>query len=147
MESPPQSAMLAMRQFLATASTVLDALEVDVRLRSFEPAALPALVLDDREARFRRNARASVEKAGASAWAAMTAAVDDGGSDRRTLLINHRNETVQQIGAITDPALLKLAVESLYCQALLIGQHPMQAADSAALHRSFSGLIQSAVNR
>ena len=147
MESPSQSEMLAMRMFLSTSRDVLEALDVDVQLRSFEPVSLSALVLDDREARYRRNARAVAESASGSAWAAMSAAVDDGGSDRRVLLINHRNEIVQQIAVIADPALLRLAVESLYCQALLVGQHPMQAADSAALTRSFSGLIERAVNQ
>jgi molecular chaperone HtpG len=146
MASPTQAEMLAMRPFLTAAREVLGALDVDVQLRSFEPAALAALVLDDREARYRRNSRAVVESAAGSAWVAMSAMVDDGGSDRRALLINHRNDTVQQVAAIADPGLLRLALESLYCQALLVGQHPMQAADSAALNRSFRGLIERAVN-
>lgn len=147
MESPSQATLLAMRTFLTTSREVLAALEVDVQLRSFEPAGLAALVLDDREARYRRTARAAAESAQSSTWASMSVAVDDGGSDRRVLLINHRNEIVQQIARIADPTLLRLAVESLYCQALLVGQHPLQAADSAALHRSFSGLIERAVSR
>jgi molecular chaperone HtpG len=147
MESPSEAALLAMRMFVTTSRDVLDALDVDVQLRSFEPVSLAALVLDDREARYRRSARVVAEAAASSPWAAMTAAVDDGGSDRRVLLINHRNEIVQQVAAIADPALLRLAVESLYCQALLVGQHPLQAADSAALNRSFSGLIEKAVNK
>jgi molecular chaperone HtpG len=144
-ESPPEDVMLGMRPFVTAARTVLDALDVEVQLRSFNPVTLPALVLDDREARYRRNARAAAESGEGSAWAGILQAVDDGGADRKILLINHRNPTVQQIAAITDPELLRLSVESLYCQALLAGQHPLQAADTSALNRSFLGLIQRAV--
>ncbi len=148
-ESPSDEVLLEMRSFVTAARTVLDALEVEVQLRSFNPVSLPALVLDDREARYRRNARAAAgsDSGSGSAWAGILQAMDDGGADRKILLINHRNPTVQQIAAISDPDLLRLSVESLYCQALLAGQHPLQAADTAALNRSFLGLIQRAVGK
>lgn len=144
-EAPSEEVLLAMRPFITAARTVLDALDVEVQLRSFDPVTLPALVLDDREARYRRNSRAAVASGNGSAWANILGAVDDGGGDRKILLVNNRNPTVQQIAAITEPDLLRLAVESLYCQALLAGQHPLQAADTSALNRSFLGLIQRAV--
>lgn len=144
-EAPPEAVQLAMRGFVMAARTVLDAMDVEVQLRSFDPVSVPALVLDDREARYRRNARAVAESGEDSAWAGILQAVDDGGTDRKVLLINHRNPTIQQIATISDPDLLRLSVESLYCQALLAGQHPLQAADTAALNRSFLGLIQRAI--
>jgi molecular chaperone HtpG len=144
-EAPPEAVLLGMHDFVVAARTVLDGLDVEVQLRSFDPVSLPALVLDDREARYRRNARAVVESGENSAWAGILQAVDDGGTDRKILLINHRNPTVQQIATITEPDLLRLSVESLYCQALLAGQHPLQAVDTAALNRSFLGLIQRAI--
>jgi molecular chaperone HtpG len=144
MESPDESVLLAMREFLVIAREVLGALDVEVRIRAFEPASLSALVLDDREARYRRNARKTSADAD-SVWAGMLEAIDDGGSDRRVLLVNCRNPIVTQIAGIADLTLLRLAVESLYCQALLIGQQPLQPADTAALNRSFQGLIERAV--
>jgi len=146
-ESPPEDVLLAMRSFVSAARAVLDQLDVEVQLRSFDPVTLPALVLDDREARYRRNARAAAATDSSGPWGGILRAVDDGGGDRRVLLINHRNSTVRQIAAITDSNLLQLSVESLYCQALLAGQHPLQAADTAALNRSFLGLIQRAVGQ
>ncbi|HET9658111.1 MAG TPA: HSP90 family protein [Kineosporiaceae bacterium] len=143
-EAPPEEALRALRGFVQAARSVLDPLDVDVQLRAFDPVTLPALVLDDREARFRRSSRALAADTG-SAWGQMLAAVDDGGSDRRVLLLNHRNEIVTRIAAIGDPALLRLAMEGLYAQALLAGQHPLQSADTAALNRSFLGLIERAV--
>ncbi|MEJ2577550.1 MAG: HSP90 family protein [Kineosporiaceae bacterium] len=144
-QAPPEDVLLALRGFVHAARGALDPLGVEVELRSFDPESLPALVLDDREARYRRNARASAAAADASPWAQMHVSVDDGGTDRRVLLLNHSNPTVEQIAAIDDPDLLRLSLESLYCQALLAGQHPMQAADTAALNRSFHGLIRRAV--
>jgi len=146
-QAPPDDVVLALRPFLLAARAVLDPLDVDVQLRSFDPVTLPALVLDDREARYRRSARAGARAEPASAWAQMAAATDDGGADRRVLLVNHRNATVARIAAITDARVLALAVEGLYCQALLAGRHPLQAADTAALNRSFLGLIEQAVAR
>lgn len=146
-QSPPDDVMLALRPFLVAARVVLDPLDVDVQVRAFDPVTLPALVLDDREARYRRSARAITRADPASVWAQVTASTDDGGRDRRVLLLNHRNTTVARLAAITDSRLLELAVEGLYCQALLAGQHPLQAADAAALNRSFVGLIDQAVIR
>lgn len=144
-QAPPEEVLRALRGFVQASRAVLDPLDVDVQLRAFDPVTLPALVLDDREARFRRSSRALSAEGGDSAWAQMLSAVDDGGNDRRVLLLNHRNEIVTRIAAIDDPALLRLAMEGLYAQALLAGQHPLQSADTAALNRSFLGLIERAV--
>lgn len=144
-QAPPEDVLAAMRGLVRSARDVLDPLGVEVELRSFEPVSLPALVLDDREARYRRTARAVAAVEDASPWAQMLASADDGGGYRRVLMLNHRNPTVEQIAAITEPELFRLSLESLYCQALLAGRHPMQAADTAALNRSFHGLIRQAV--
>lgn len=144
-QPPPEDVMLVLRPFLQAARAVLDPLDVEVQLRAFDPATLPALVLDDRESRYRRTSRALAADGSGSAWSQMLSAVDDGGSDRRVLMLNHRNEIVARIAAIADPQLLRLAMEGLYAQALLAGQHPLQSADTAALNRSFLGLIERAV--
>jgi molecular chaperone HtpG len=144
-QSPSEDDLLAMRPFLTAARLVLSDLDIDVQLRSFDPITLPALVLDDREARYRRNSRAAVASGDGSPWAGIMQSLDDGKGDRRVLLLNHRNATVRRIAGIADSDLLRLALESLYCQALLTGQHPMQPADTAALNRSFVGLIEKAV--
>lgn len=141
---PPEAAATALRPLVAAATAILDELEVQVRLRSFEPANLPALVLDDRNARHQRERRAVMAAEADSVWSQLLASFDDPGGGRRVLLLNHRSDTVRRIAEIDDPELLRLTVESLYCQALLAGQHPLEPADSAALHRSFRGLIDRA---
>jgi molecular chaperone HtpG len=135
---------LRMRPFMAAARGVLAELDVDVELRAFEPATLPGLVLDDREARHRRAGRAVAAQGGL--WGAVVQDLDDGGDDRLRLLLNHLNPTVRRVAAISDPRLLALAVESLYCHALLLGRHPLRPGDSATLNRSFLGLLQRALD-
>ena len=72
--------------------------------------------------------------------------MDDGGSDRPRLLLNDDNPTVQRLLALDDPGLATIAVESLYTRALLTGHHPMRPADVAALDRSFSALLDRAID-
>jgi len=139
----PETA-LRLRPLLAAARATLDRLGCDVEVRVFDPVTLPALYLDDRDARHRRDSRAVAQDAD-PLWAGLLGDLDDGGSDRPRLLLNHRNPTVRRVADLTDPGLLALAVESLYCQALLLGHRPLRPADAAALNRSFLGLLDWAV--
>lgn len=143
--SPDAATLAALSGFVSSARATLAPLDVAVELREFDPITLPALVLDDREARHRRAARAEAAAAVDDVWAALIKAVDDGGDDRRRLLLNHANALVRKVTAIADDQLRALAVESLYCQALLAGRHPMRPAESAALTRSFAGLLDKAM--
>jgi len=136
--------LLAVRPALERVRVVLDRLDVDLELRAFAPSSLPALYLDDAYARRRRQSRQAA--AGADdTWSAILGALDDGGSDRPRLLLNDENPLVQRILAMDDAGLACLAIESLYCRALLSGHHPMRPADSAAMDRSFLGLLDRAL--
>jgi molecular chaperone HtpG len=53
---------------------------------------------------------------------------------------------VRRVTTVADPALVGLAVQALYGQALLQSHHPMRPVDLAALNRSFLGLIDRAVH-
>jgi hypothetical protein len=46
-------------------------------------------------------------------WAGVLGDLDEGGSDRPRLLLNHRNPTVRRVEELTDLTLLALAVELL----------------------------------
>jgi molecular chaperone HtpG len=140
----PENVALALRPFLTAAREVLDHLDVDVELREFAPVTLPALVLDDREARHRRASREAAQSD--DVWGQLLASLDDGSNGRRRLLLNHRNTVVHRITRITDRGLLGVAVEALYCQALLTGQHPMGPAENVVLQRSFVAMLDRAVS-
>lgn len=141
----PAGTAEVLQPFVTAARRVLDPLGVDVELREFEPISLPGLVLDDRESRHRRASRAA---AGDGVWADVLRDLDTVGpvvTDRPTFLLNHANPTVRRVTQIADPVLRRLAVESLYCHALLLGRHPLRPADTDALTRSFVGLLDRAV--
>ncbi len=122
----------------------LDRLDVDVELRGFSPASVPALYLDSETAQERRERRA-VQETADDTWAAILGAFDDGASSRARLLLNDDNQTVRRLLEVRDPGLAAMGVESLYTRALLMGHHTLRAADLAALDRSFLGLLDRAM--
>ncbi|MFF8828354.1 HSP90 family protein [Streptomyces sp. NPDC015131] len=131
---------LALAAFLATARTRLDPLGCDVALRAFQPVSVPALFLDDREARHERD-RAEAEEGADGLWSDILGALR-GSAPRARLVLNHNNPLVRRIAGITDTDLAGTAVESLYGQALLMAQRPLRPADTSLLNRAFLGLLE-----
>ncbi|MFE3618280.1 HSP90 family protein, partial [Streptomyces anulatus] len=88
---------LALRPFLSTAQRVLDRLECEVVLRTFDPPSLAALYLLDRDAQHRAELRATREVAD-ELWADVLGAFDtDQAGDRPQLVLNYRNPLVRRI--------------------------------------------------
>ncbi|MEU2183798.1 HSP90 family protein [Streptomyces thermolilacinus] len=131
---------LALSGFLATARARLDPLGCDVALRAYQPVTVPALHLDDREARHERD-RAAAEEGADPLWSDILGALR-GAAPRARLVLNHNNPLVRRIAAITDAELAGTAVESLYGQALLMAQRPLRPADTSLLNRAFLGLLE-----
>ncbi len=144
-EDVDSAAALELRGPLSAVRSVLDRLGCDAELRQFDPITLPSLYLDDRDRRHRRESRRVNEESDAL-WAEILGVLDDGREGRPRLLLNYRNPTVHRVLRLEDPRLLALAVESLYCQALLLGHHPLRPVDSAALNRAFLGLLEWSVD-
>ncbi|MFI6481910.1 HSP90 family protein [Nonomuraea sp. NPDC050663] len=136
------AAELAARPFLQAAAKALEPLGCEPVLREFDPASLPALYLTSRAAEHQARLREAREEAD-DLWADVLGALERT-AERPRLVLNHRNPLVRRICAV-DPALAATAVEALYGMALLHGHHPLRAADTAALNRSFLGLLDWAV--
>lgn len=136
----PTSAELALAPFLATARTRLEPQSCDVVLRAFQPVAVPALYLDDRQARQERDRTAALDSAD-SLWSGILGALR-GSAPRARLVLNHNNPLIRRIAALPDEALTATAVESLYGQALLMSQRPLRPGDSTLLNRAFLGLLE-----
>ncbi|MFK0218564.1 HSP90 family protein [Streptomyces vinaceus] len=134
------SAELALAPFLSTARTRLEAQGCDVVLRAFQPVSVPALYLDDRQARQERDRTAALDSAD-SLWSGILGALR-GSAPRARLVLNHNNPLIRRISALPDEALTGTAVESLYGQALLMSQRPLRPADSTLLNRAFLGLLE-----
>jgi molecular chaperone HtpG len=133
-------AELALQGFLNAARARLDTVDVDVVVREFNPVSVPALLLDDREAR-RERQRAEAEAQADDLWGGILASIKQH-TPRAQLVLNHRNPTVRRVSAIGDPELAGTAVESLYGQALLMSHRPLRSADTALLNRSFMNLLE-----
>lgn len=136
----PTAAELALAPFLSTARTRLEPQGCDVVLRAFQPVSVPALYLDDRQARQERDRTAALGSAD-SLWTGILGALR-GSAPRARLVLNHNNPLIRRISALPDEALTGTAVESLYGQALLMSQRPLRPADSTLLNRAFLGLLE-----
>lgn len=129
---------------LAAAREALRPAGCDVVLRSFDPATLPALYLVDRSAAFTQELRATQEKAD-GLWSAVLGALDTRQSTQPQLVLNYRSPLVRRLVATHDASVVRFALQGLYGQALLQGQHPIRPSDSALVNRSFLGLLELAV--
>lgn len=136
----------ALRAFVASAQAALDGFGCEVVVRAFEPAGLPALYLIDRFAVFAQQLLATKERVD-DLWADVLNAYDSIGADTRPqLILNHRSPLIRRIIVLPDSELVGLSMGALYCQALLLGHHPLGPADSALLDHSFLGLLDHAVS-
>lgn len=138
-------AELAARPFLSAAARVLGPLGCEVVLRDFDPASLPALYLTSRAAVHHADLLEAKE-VGDELWAGVLGAMERTmAADPPRLVLNHRNPLVRRVVGLTDLTLAATAVEALYGMALLHGHHQLRPADTAALNRSFLGLLDWAV--
>ncbi|MFG3698856.1 HSP90 family protein [Micromonospora sp. NPDC047620] len=136
---------LALRPFLSGAQRALERLGCEVVVRAYDPVSLPALYLVSRSAAFNDQLAATRDRADELWGGVLDALAASAPPDRPQLVLNHRNPLVRRVTTLTDPELAGLAVEALYGQALLLGHHPIRAADAALLNSSFLGLLGRAV--
>ncbi|MFE0427385.1 HSP90 family protein, partial [Streptomyces sp. NPDC058953] len=106
----------------------------------FQPVSVPALYLDDRQARHERDRSTARENAD-SLWTDILGSLR-GSAPRARLVLNHNNPLIRRIAALPDPELTGTAIESLYGQALLMAQRPLRPADTTLLNRAFLGLLE-----
>ncbi|MEW2356856.1 HSP90 family protein [Spirillospora sp. NPDC029432] len=140
------AAELALRPFLAAARRAVERLGCEVVVRDFDPPSLPALYVTSRAAQHQaelEEAREMADGLWADVLGALNGAVQ---ADRPQLVLNHRNPLARRVTSLTEEGLVELAVQGLYGQALLYGQHPLRPADTAALNRSFLGLLEWAMH-
>jgi molecular chaperone HtpG len=103
---------------------------------------VPALYLDSRAARAERT-RAELAASADDLWASILGALKST-APRAQLVLNQRSPVLRRLAAVSDEALLGVAVESLYGQALLMTHRPLRPADTALLNRTFGELLDRA---
>ncbi|QMU77985.1 HSP90 family protein [Streptacidiphilus sp. PB12-B1b] len=142
LDSVDPAAELAAAPFLARARAVADRFDTDVVLRSFQPVGVPAMLVDNREARHERR-RAELSSQADELWAGILGSLSSS-APRAQLILNHLNPLIRRLAELAgtaDPHLSETAIEALYGQALLLSRRPLRPTDHALLNRSFLGLL------
>lgn len=141
------AAELAAAPFLAVAREVADRFDCDVVLRDFQPAGVPALLIDSRAAGRERTRRELAAEAD-GLWADILGSLRSS-APRAQLVLNHLNPLVRKAGTLvgdTDAALATATAEALYGQALLMTRRPLRPSENALLNRAFISLLEHAMH-
>jgi molecular chaperone HtpG len=138
----PPGEELSLARLLGIARGRLDPLDCDVILRAFRPVTMPALFLDSRAARAERT-RAEIAASADDLWAEILGSLKST-APRAELVLNYHSPVLRRLAGVSDEALLGVAVESLYGQALLMTHRPLRPADAALLNRAFGELLDRA---
>ncbi len=125
---------------LAAASLVLSKLGCGVDARSFEPATLPVLLVLGEDQRKQRTARRIGNEID-PLWSGLLEQLAGEGEIRAQLCFNYNNPLVQQLTRTPDPELRAMAARILYLQALLLGQHPLDAEETSLLSTMLVDLV------
>ncbi|MFE4465979.1 HSP90 family protein, partial [Oerskovia sp. NPDC056781] len=112
-------------------------------VRAFEPAALPAMLLHDRDGDHQREARATADAAD-DVWGQVLAELSGPARSRR-LVLNDTNETVRSLLSTTDPQVLEAGAQSLYVTALLLSGRPLRASEATLMNGSLGVLLDRAL--
>ena len=117
-------------------------LEVEVGVRRFAPAHLPAVLLDDREDEHRRAVAAAVQ-ATDDLWGGLLAGVtQDAPAAGRRLVLNDASPTVRRLLAGAHrPDVFAAGIRSMYVTALLLAGEPLRGRDAATMTDAMTVLL------
>lgn len=127
---------------LRAAELALQPFRCDVAVKKFRPKEVPTLYSSDAEGAFRRDTERAREESDDLYGAMMDSMLGASpGNDRPLLTFNFLNPVVRKLAGVKDRALMKVSVEMLYVQALLLGHRPLSAKEMALLNQGLLGLI------
>ncbi|WIG95372.1 HSP90 family protein [Myxococcus sp. SDU36] len=126
---------------LRMAEGVLAPFRCGAVVKKFYPAEVPTLYSADAEGAFRRDAERAREESDDLYAGVLDSVMAASGSEPAQLCFNLHNPVVRRLAAVADRDMLKLSVEMLYVQALLLGHHPLNAQEMVLLNQGLLGLI------
>ena len=128
--------------FTRFAAATLAPLNCEVEVRGFSPGDLPALYTAGDDETFRRSIEATKEVTD-SFWSSVLDGVGEAGEESSgRLCFNYRNPVVQKISRMRDESLLRLSVQVLYVQALLLGHRTLNSKEMKLLNDGLLGLVE-----
>lgn len=125
--------------FMKTAQAILEPFGCEPRLKTFEPADLPVLLVLNRDAALGRRIEASRERAD-DLWGGVLTQVKP--AAKSGLCFNTANALVQRLAQHQNAALVLHVVQVLYVQSLLLGHHPLGQRELALMSAGFAGLLE-----
>ncbi|HEX8819175.1 MAG TPA: HSP90 family protein, partial [Archangium sp.] len=126
------------------AQEALEPFRCEVTVKKFLPLEVPTLYGDVDDGAFRRDVERAREETDELYASVLEGALAESREEERPqLCFNLLNPVVRRLARVRDVAQLKLSVEMLYVQALLLGHRPLNAREMALLNRGLLGLIAS----
>lgn len=135
---------LEVAEALASVDAALADQDCDVVLRRYEPEALPAMLLHDRDGDHAREAARVAETD--DLWGEILAGLSGPARPRR-LVLNDANDTVRDLLASPDAEVRAAGARSLYVTAVLASGKALQPVEAALMNDSLSLLLARALAR
>ncbi|UJR87199.1 HSP90 family protein [Sandaracinus amylolyticus] len=137
------------RALVRVADAVLAPFRCDAEVKRFSPATLPALFSSGDDATFLRTIERTKAVSEGGLWSDV---LDDlassrGSSRRARFTMNYESPTIRRLARVDDPELLRRLIEVLYVQTLLLGHHPLSAAEMNLVNEGITGLIELHLDR
>ena len=129
--------------FLKLATEILEPYNCVVEIRSFHPNSLPALYSAGPEAVFQRSigeTKQIVDTFWSSVLDEMASGIQLESAPR--LCFNYSNPVIYKIANMKEETLLRLSIQMLYLQAVLLSHRPLTAKETALLNDSMLGFIE-----
>jgi molecular chaperone HtpG len=129
--------------FLEIANQVLEPFKCAVEIRTFSPGELPALYNASSDSLFKRTIETTKEVTD-SFWSSVLDDVGSGFEDDSIaqLCLNHRNPVVYKLARMRDEKLLRLSIQILYVQAILLSHRPLNAKEMSILNDGLLAFIE-----
>ena len=140
LEPLPEVEEILLAPAVAAASEALADLEVEATVRRFEPIELPALLLDDREARHQREL-AETRRTADPVWGGVLESFARP-APARQLVLNLANPLVRRLLDAPEGEVRRAATRAVYVQALLLAGEPLRGRDAEAMGTSLAALLE-----
>jgi molecular chaperone HtpG len=129
--------------FMRFADAVLRPFNCAAEMRKFLPHELPALYNASSEANFLRSVEQAREVSGAL-WSGVLGNLAGGAHAEAlaSLCFNYDNPLVYKLSRMRDETLLRLSIQMLYVQSLLLSHRPLNAKEMALLNGGLLGLLE-----
>lgn len=129
--------------FIELANEVLEPFKCRVEVRRFSPDELPALHIANNDVQLKRSIEATKEVTDGF-WSEL---LDEVQSDLdqqvfAQLCFNYRNPVIHKITRMQDPDLLRLSIQMLYVQAILLSHRSLNAKEMALLNEGLLKFIE-----